>query len=613
MQRRNDERSGRTEIPATEGHTAEDGIPEQRTDALLDAAFAARAEGAERQLEHALRARDSAAASRDVVSTIAATALAAEAAGNLHRYEDAVRYGLETLAHAKLSATGTPETWDAALAALDKETATLAADGATALAIAAFRMAAYSDSLRYAQLELHLRRHLGDEVGEANALNGLGWCYDKVGLFQQALASQFRALDAIERARPERVAGPLNGIAATYLNLGHADKAIAYGRRALDAAPASPTSERERSTALRTIGQGHQMLGDHDAAKDAYQQSHDVSDAYGRSLALLSLGDLFLDQGRPAEALAQYRACLRTLRPEARRRALCAALVGVGRAQLALGETEAALVPLREAVARGEASGAPVETSAAHQALSEALKRLGRWQQSLEHFEAYHAVHDTVLRELCDLRTQVLTIQFDVDRLQKDREIDRLRNVELARAYADLRELNQQLERQAARLEHLSRTDELTDLPNRRAFDERMNDELHRSARNGRPLSVLMVDLDDFKAVNDTHTHVVGDAVLKSAAGALLAVTRDVDICARIGGEEFVVLLPETDEAGATHVAEKIVAAIHEAAKRDVGVQITASVGIATLDAGETAEALVARADAMLYRAKRSGKNRVQA
>ena len=608
MQQRNDEQPGRPAIPAADERGAED-----RVAAFLDAAFAARHDDLERQLEHALRARDAATAAGDGVAAIAATAMAAEAAGTMHRYEDAVRYGLETLSHARLSVTGTPETWDAALAALDRETATLAADGVTALAIAAFRMAAYSESLRYAQLELHLRRYLADEVGEANALNGLGWCYDKVGLFQQALASQFRALDAIERARPERVAGPLNGIAATYLNLGHADKAIAYGHRALDAAPASPTAERERSTALRTIGQGHQMLGEHGAARDAYQRSHDVSDAYGKSLALLSLGDLFLEQGAPGEALTQYRACLRTLRPEARRRALCAALVGVGRAQLALGETEAALVPLREAVARGEASGAPVETSAAHHALSEALKRLGRWEQSLTHFEAYHAVHDTVLRELCDLRTQVLTIQFDVDRLQKDREIDRLRNVELARAYSDLRELNQRLEQQAARLERLSRTDELTNLPNRRALDERMADELHRSNRNGRPLALLMVDLDDFKAVNDTHTHVVGDAVLKCAAEALLGVTRDVDTCARIGGEEFVVLLPETDAAGATHVAEKIVAAIHEVAKRDVGVDITASVGIATLAPGETAEALVARADAMLYRAKRSGKNRVQA
>lgn len=603
MQQRNDELPGRTEVPARA-----DRLPAQ-----LGAALAARGADAELQLERALVARDAAAALGDPTATIAASALAAEAAGRLHRYEDAVRYGLEALAQAKLPPTGTPETWDAALATLDADTARLAADGATALAIASFRMANYSDSLRYAQVELHLRRALGDEVGEANALIGLGWCYDKVGLYQQALASHFRALDAIERTRPELVAGPLNGIAATYLNLGHAEKAIAYGKRALEAAPLSPTVQRERSTALRCIGQGHQALGHLDAAKTAYEQSHEVSEDYGRSLALLSLGDLYLEQEQPEQALEQYRACLRTLRPEARRRALCSALVGVGRAQLALGEPEAALVPLREAVARGEASGAPIETASAHQALSSALKRLGRWQQALEHHEAFHALHDGVLHSLSDLRTQVLTIQFDVDRLQKDREIDRLRNVELAHAYADLRELHQKLEAQAASLERLSRTDELTDLPNRRAFDERMEAELHRSARSGRSLSVLMVDLDDFKTVNDTHTHVVGDAVLKSAAGALLAVTREADTCARIGGEEFVVLLAETDADGATRVAEKIVQAVHDRAQVEVGVSITASVGIATLDLGETADDVVARADAMLYRAKRGGKNRVQA
>src|SRR5690606_7240102 len=207
--------------------------------------------------------------------------------------------------------------------------------------------------------------------------------------------------------------------------------------------------------------------------------------------------------------------------------------------------------PLSEALTRSESSRAPVETAAAHLGLSLALKALGRYDEALTHFEEYHAQHEKVLRRTADLRTQLLTIQFDVERIQKDREIDRLRNVELARAFTDLREMHERLERQAAKLERLSLTDDLTGLHNRRAFEERLADEVARARRTNRPLSVLMVDLDDFKLVNDVHSHAAGDAVLRATAQAMLACVRDVDTCARIGGEEFIVLLPETDLAGA--------------------------------------------------------------
>jgi diguanylate cyclase (GGDEF)-like protein len=99
--------------------------------------------------------------------------------------------------------------------------------------------------------------------------------------------------------------------------------------------------------------------------------------------------------------------------------------------------------------------------------------------------------------------------------------------------------------------------------------------------------------------------------VLKATAQALLACVRDVDTCARIGGEEFTILLPETDLAGALTVAEKVVLLVHERNLYDSGVNVTASAGVATLAAAETPGELVSRADAVMYRAKREGKNRV--
>jgi diguanylate cyclase (GGDEF)-like protein len=208
----------------------------------------------------------------------------------------------------------------------------------------------------------------------------------------------------------------------------------------------------------------------------------------------------------------------------------------------------------------------------------------------------------------------VLVLQFDVERLRKDREIDRLTNVELARAYRELRELNRQLERQTAELQRLSNLDGLTGLHNRRALDARLETELARSRRSGAPLSLLMLDIDDFKEVNDRFSHTVGDEVLKHLAQLMCSQLRDVDLCARYGGEEFVVVMPDTGTSGAVEVAEKLRGVIESESWDGLHhrIQLTVSLGVASLRPQEDGSTLLARADAMLYRAKRLGKNRVQ-
>jgi diguanylate cyclase (GGDEF)-like protein len=159
-------------------------------------------------------------------------------------------------------------------------------------------------------------------------------------------------------------------------------------------------------------------------------------------------------------------------------------------------------------------------------------------------------------------------------------------------------------------------TDELTGLANNRAFNDKMEKEAARATRFGHELSLLIVDLDDFKRVNDVHGHLQGDEVLRAAAGILRAESRGIDEPARYGGEEFVVALPETDHEGAVEVAERIRAQLAEVSVpllEGAGeVAVTASIGVATIpdDAGGVKE-LIAVADAALYEAKRAGKNRV--
>ncbi|UJX45297.1 sensor domain-containing diguanylate cyclase [Xanthobacter sp. YC-JY1] len=177
----------------------------------------------------------------------------------------------------------------------------------------------------------------------------------------------------------------------------------------------------------------------------------------------------------------------------------------------------------------------------------------------------------------------------------------------LATSLRRSREMERQLERMAI-------TDSLTGLPNRRALDLTLDVEMQRSRRERRELAVLMIDIDHFKRVNDTHGHTVGDAVLAEVAHRVQrAACRPGDFVCRYGGEEFVVVLPETPAAGAELVGERIRAGVAATAVMTHGlaIEITVSVGIAVQRADDGPGELVARSDKALYTAKRAGRNRV--
>ncbi|EFL51092.1 response regulator receiver modulated diguanylate cyclase [Solidesulfovibrio fructosivorans JJ]] len=175
-----------------------------------------------------------------------------------------------------------------------------------------------------------------------------------------------------------------------------------------------------------------------------------------------------------------------------------------------------------------------------------------------------------------------------------------------------------ELKRRGDLLETLSMRDGLTGIPNRRRFDEYLNRAWRHALRCNTPLSMIMADIDDFKAYNDAYGHMAGDECLRAVAGALSgALRRPGDLVARFGGEEFAVVLEHTELPGALHLAEAMRAAVidldlgHEDSR--AAQVVTVSLGAATLTpkAGMTPETLIGAADRMLYAAKQAGRNRV--
>jgi diguanylate cyclase (GGDEF)-like protein len=163
-----------------------------------------------------------------------------------------------------------------------------------------------------------------------------------------------------------------------------------------------------------------------------------------------------------------------------------------------------------------------------------------------------------------------------------------------------------------AALERSSRTDPMTGVPNRLDLLERFGAELMRARRHERPLVVIMLDLDDFKQVNDAHGHLAGDQVLVAVGHVLRANLRGEDLYARWGGEEFLIVQPETDLAQGQHTAEKLRRLIEELVV-PVGaatLRVTASFGVALCHGSDEPDLAIRRADVALYEAKTAGRNR---
>lgn len=201
--------------------------------------------------------------------------------------------------------------------------------------------------------------------------------------------------------------------------------------------------------------------------------------------------------------------------------------------------------------------------------------------------------------------------EYDVEELGRLYDTVLLLNSEYADAQFQLAQANVTLRQRETQIVALSLTDPLTGVGNRRGFEQALAAEVSRAEHANGKLSACMADLDHFKRVNDIYGHAVGDAVLLALAELLRRHTRASDIVARIGGEEFVVLMPHTERGPAAMVAGRLTEALAGARIEPLRDPITMSIGVVERVAGETGEALLRRADKALYEAKALGRNRV--
>ncbi|HEU4559612.1 MAG TPA: diguanylate cyclase [Longimicrobium sp.] len=485
----------------------------------------------------------------------------------------------------------------------------------------------------HARAAAGLARTLGRPREEARALRLLGTALTYRGNYVEALRTLLEALEAHEALVPAPAAelddeqrwerGELFGrIAVVYSNLDQFQQALRYYGVALesfgDRFPASTARTLYRmGIAADEMDDWEAVERYYGAALEAYRR---LGDEGGVGLGSMGMSKLLLHLGAVDEAEQAARRALDALGSSPAYLGFYSDAVWVmGDVHLARGRPADALASYEEARALFERTSRPPSHQAPlHWRFSRVYSALGRWEEALAEHQRFHELRVRQLEEQANTRVAAMMVQFDTERAMKDREIHRLRSIELEREIAERKEAEAALARAQAELEERNRElhaltirDPLTGAYNRRYLDQRLAEAMPLAVRGVQPLSVMMCDLDDFKRINDTFSHAVGDEVLRTVADILGRHLRQSDVVARFGGEEFVVLFPATTLGQAVAASEKVCALVreHPWGELQPGLAVTLSAGVAEAGTHPTHEKLLADADGRLYEAKRRGKD----
>lgn len=455
----------------------------------------------------------------------------------------------------------------------------------------------------------------------------------------RALIDLLEAQTVYRRARLEDQAERhLAAIAAAYRRMGELDTALRYLEQSRTYATGRADAWLLHQTLLQ-LGYVHYDREDYAAslqALEAAMRLHDVaSSPYYRGVVRVAIAAAQIGQGRHVQALAALDlAAADFAQVDGDASAQIMLDLRRGEALAGMGRHEVALRRYNDVLLRLDGREHLRYLSIAHELRAASHRALGNAEAAVRDYMRYNEARTELDRMTRQQQDLLLRHRFDASRREiENRRLTReteLRREQVQSVQATRRWQGVALATSSAlalllaalgirqlllgrRLQHLAMTDALTGAGNRRSFEKGAAIASAHAHRHDRPLSVLAVDIDHFKRVNDTHGHGVGDEVLRGVTRACQQVLREQDRFARIGGEEFVALLPDTDAGAAAMVAERLRRAVEQMTFGEPGAEwaVTVSVGQVVAHRGEAIAALLERADAALYRAKAEGRNRV--
>lgn len=430
----------------------------------------------------------------------------------------------------------------------------------------------YPNALSYYYRTLELAKKLGHPNRQAASFHNIGLIHSSLGNYAQALETLQQGLEIARQAGDRWVEGFLLGsLAEVHYHCKEYDRALMYGLRSLDLARSNGTPTLVNGVLL-AISWTYFELGQYDRAQDCLREVMRTAEESGDRRGL----------GEAARALGE----------QANRRGL----------------PDEALPFLEQALGVAVSLGEKAMQANCHSALAESYRQLGLYQKAFEHYQTYHELDKVIFNEKSDLRLKTLDVVYRLKNARQEAEIYRLRNEILEKEIEDQHRIQHALK-------ELADHDSLTGLLNRRVFIERGEELLHSRRESQFPLSLLMLDLDHFKTVNDCYGHRIGDELLRAIAIWLRGHLRREDLLCRYGGEEFAILMPGMELTEAEKVAGRICRALaaHSFQVGEAVIQITISIGVAGTEQPLTSmDELIHLADKALYRAKEAGRNCVR-
>jgi diguanylate cyclase (GGDEF)-like protein len=450
------------------------------------------------------------------------------------------------------------------------------------------------------------------------ALNNAALVYNLLGDYGSALEHYTRALELCRTLNyREGIGRALKNIGATHFEMKHYHEALEYFHQALGFKEVTDEPQLHSYT-LVDLGRCHKALGNTESAltyvSRGLQLSEMIENRTGIADALDELGTLHLERGDLSNAQVCLDRALWLRRDMSEPQSQMTTQLHRSKLFIAQDKTELALGVLREALELAERIGSKKGLYQTHLALSETCEKLGDIPSAFQHHKRYVQLKDEVFNESSSRILQSLRVTKEVEKAEQEREIYRLKNVELAQVNEQLHRLDAQKSHLLGQLKKQAQEDALTGLFNRRYVDERLKGAFQEALEHDLPLSVMLCDIDNFKKINDTFSHQVGDKVLATVARLLREEVRENDVLARYGGEEFILLMPGARRKPALDLCERLRKRIanYDWEGLEPGLNVTLSLGIASDLSSGNHEKLTALADKNLYEAKRLGKNRVQ-
>jgi diguanylate cyclase (GGDEF)-like protein len=447
---------------------------------------------------------------------------------------------------------------------------------------------------------------------EADILRNIAIIFGSLGNYAEGLKYGFKALHLVQSTGDgECEAHILSSIGVIYLHSKNIDESLRMFRQALQLNRELGGKRYEAQT-LNNMSLSLNALGDHEEALvtslEALRLAEETEFSGLLVTATGTVGETYLAMGDYSQAshyLHQYLAAARTA---GSKRDETWALILLGETDHRQRLDTSAMPYLSQALDIAQQVGLRAEAARCHELLADIYEQQGDLKQALAQVKLLNQVKETIYNEDTAKRIANLQVIHQVESAKRDAEIQYLKTIELQK------EIEKRKESESA-LEELATLDALTGVLNRREFFILAEKEVQSTLQNQQPSSIIMLDVDHFKTVNDDYGHAIGDQVLTAIAQIIRDNLRREEVVGRIGGDEFAILLPGSDGRQGQRIAQRLHDKIaSQSFKLDQGTfSLTVSLGVAELDRGhdDSLSALLDHADQAMYSAKRSGRNRI--